>query len=357
MKNIYVSPTPQSSNLLLCLKDYTEHENTPAENSDKKGKFSLGFGKYANKEFYQHQNIYITSDEDIKEGNWIYLKGLNKIIHCINIIDGLLEAQKGKKIILTTDQELIKDGVQAIDDKFLDWFVKNPSCDKVEIKTRGGRYSYDIGGNVWIPLNYKIIIPKEEFKQSFILLKNYCHCTDECMHYLSKQCKQLKEETEHLLSTEANKERLLGSIEHFKCCGAFYGCDKCEIKREFVNNASKWSLEDFEDSKYIAGIDSYDKQETLEEAALEYAKNDETKSYDFTTSTLTDAFEEGARWQQERNEESLIEATRVSFQLGHDKATKESSYSEEEVLEMFDTFKMHLPFHYEFLVKEQFKKK
>jgi hypothetical protein len=40
-----------------------------------------------------------------------------------------------RKIILTTDQELIKDGVQAIDDEFLEWFVNNTSCDRVEIKT------------------------------------------------------------------------------------------------------------------------------------------------------------------------------------------------------------------------------
>jgi hypothetical protein len=37
------------------------------------------------------------------------------------------------KIILTTDQELIKDGVQVIDDEFLKWFVKNPSCEDIEI--------------------------------------------------------------------------------------------------------------------------------------------------------------------------------------------------------------------------------
>ena len=38
-----------------------------------------------------------------------------------------------KKIILTTDQDLIKDGVQAIDDDFLEWFVKNPSCEVVDV--------------------------------------------------------------------------------------------------------------------------------------------------------------------------------------------------------------------------------
>jgi hypothetical protein len=30
-----------------------------------------------------------------------------------------------QKIILTTDLDLIKDGVQSIDNEFLEWFVKN----------------------------------------------------------------------------------------------------------------------------------------------------------------------------------------------------------------------------------------
>jgi hypothetical protein len=36
-----------------------------------------------------------------------------------------------RKVVLTTDQKLIKDGVQAIDDEFLDWLVKNPSCESL----------------------------------------------------------------------------------------------------------------------------------------------------------------------------------------------------------------------------------
>jgi hypothetical protein len=35
----------------------------------------------------------------------------------------------------------------------------------------------------------------------------------------------------------------------------------------------------------------------------------------------------------------------------------ERRYSEEEVMNMFHNLSMHLPLHYEFLVKEQFKKK
>jgi hypothetical protein len=73
-----------------------------------------------------------------------------------------------RKIILTTDQDLIKDGVQAIDDEFLEWFVKNPSCESVEIKEKQ-HFEADKSKRI-NPLNgvyysYKIIIPQEEPKQ------------------------------------------------------------------------------------------------------------------------------------------------------------------------------------------------
>jgi|LakMenEpi03Aug12_release.lakeMendotaPanAssembly.Ray.scaffolds.fasta_scaffold796692_1 hypothetical protein len=75
-------------------------------------------------------NLYITSDEKIKEGDWFLEKagrqypiqwnGKDKLnYHC-------------KKIILTTDQSL--DGVQSINNEFLEWFVKNPSCEYVEFE-------------------------------------------------------------------------------------------------------------------------------------------------------------------------------------------------------------------------------
>jgi hypothetical protein len=89
-----------------------------------------------------YQHIYITSDEKIKEGDW-YLFPLYKIgysIKCYNSEQHFnqepcisLANLKAKKIILTTDQDLIKDGVQAIDDTFLEWFVNNPECEEVEI--------------------------------------------------------------------------------------------------------------------------------------------------------------------------------------------------------------------------------
>jgi parallel beta-helix repeat protein len=74
------------------------------------------------------------------------------------------------KIILTTDTDLIKDGVQETPDEFLEWFVKNPSCEEVEVKKECcGQCDerlcevYDTGIG-WNKNNtfYEIIIPKEK---------------------------------------------------------------------------------------------------------------------------------------------------------------------------------------------------
>lgn len=104
-------------------------------------------------------NIYITSDEESKHGEWCVdidkfwdTKPIINIAYEKNICP---ENTKQLKIILTTDQNLINHGVQAIDDEFLEWFVKNPSCEEVEIELFP-KFSNKL---------YGIIIPKEEPKQ------------------------------------------------------------------------------------------------------------------------------------------------------------------------------------------------
>ena len=122
-------------------------------------------------------NIYITSDEEIMEGDWFIRDGsIHKCfrvhktdIEFLTSIDSVYCGSntfwsKGfcKKIILTTDQDLIKDGVQAIDDEFLEWFVKNPSCESVEVDilwNDNENFTHD---------SYELIIPKEEQKQHLI---------------------------------------------------------------------------------------------------------------------------------------------------------------------------------------------
>jgi hypothetical protein len=126
-----------------------------------------------NTRYWEYLNIYITSDEQIKEGDWFLpkghinphkLKGFNKISGDLESYNGLCyDISKCKKIILTTDQDLINDGVQAIDDKFLEWFVKNPSCEEVGIEPLMAGFVDDEPS--YYENMYDIIIPKEEPKQ------------------------------------------------------------------------------------------------------------------------------------------------------------------------------------------------
>jgi len=137
MKNIHVLPTDKPSRLHFDDKLFLST--------------SLQISKNINS-IVEGRNIYITSDEEIKEGDWF--------LSCENTIEqykgATIPIYLDKKIILTTDQDLIKDGVQPIDDEFLEWFVKNPNCEKVEIENGWG---LDI--DIETPY-HKIIIPKEE---------------------------------------------------------------------------------------------------------------------------------------------------------------------------------------------------
>ena len=118
---------------------------------------------------YKYQNIYITSDEEIKEGDWMHYKHFGEdIVTKYDTMGGQntnVNEHKDyyKKIILTTDQSL--NGVQAIDDEFLEWFVKNPSCEEVEIKEIEVEDYVGFAGHTSYPTfhsEYKIIIPKQE---------------------------------------------------------------------------------------------------------------------------------------------------------------------------------------------------
>ena len=198
MKNIHVLPTDKPSRLQL-FEGINEFEFELCS----KDSF-----------FYKGNHIYITSDEEIKEG-W-YLNTLDNEVRKNNTINHSYH----KKIILTTDQDLIKDGVQAIDDEFLEWFVKNPSCEWVEVKEVWQTLPLGFGNRFYC---YKIIIPEEE----------PCSCTDECLGYLTKTCKGLEVPKQEIL--EEDKKGI-------------------DIK-EFEKKANEI-------------IDTVGKQETLEEVAL-----------------------------------------------------------------------------------------
>jgi hypothetical protein len=155
MKNIHVLPTDKPSRLLV----------------NKENILVLTSNYYSSS---NPQNIYITSDEEIKEGYWLDLSD-NSII---KVSKEDLKSFKSydklqfKKIILTTDQDLIADGVQAIDDEFLEWFVKNPNCESVKvdlIPVNTFSSEITVNGYGFDKFIYKIIIPKEETEN----LKNF----------------------------------------------------------------------------------------------------------------------------------------------------------------------------------------
>jgi hypothetical protein len=99
----------------------------------------------------QHSyNLFITSDEENKEEDWcLHPTTLNVYKHHRKYNN---LTKDWKKIILTTDEKLIADGVQRIPSYFIEWFVDNPKCEEVEVEKGGILYDY----------KYKIIMTKAE---------------------------------------------------------------------------------------------------------------------------------------------------------------------------------------------------
>jgi hypothetical protein len=120
-------------------------------------------------------HIYITSDEEIKKDDW-FLDIISNTIHQAKQGTGVFNTRK--KIILTTDQYLIANGVQPIDDEFLEWFVGNPSCESVEV----------IYSSLMKDYEYELLFPKEEPK-SHIEYTNTDDCTS--MIYNQQEKEQL----------------------------------------------------------------------------------------------------------------------------------------------------------------------
>jgi hypothetical protein len=227
----------------------------------------------------QGRNIYITSDEEIKEGNYFYDLEMNEIRKSYGLMYGLILIESNsplgcnpffsKKIILTTDQDLIKDGVQAIDDEFLEWFVvENPSCEEVEVvKECCGQcderlcevkdlQQEETEHNTF----YKIIIPQEKTRQ----IKCYCGHTITC------DCEELKKETLTYSEVVKKEERIFNSNMLIK--------------------------------------------ETLEEAARNY----NTVILGNGRETIKQAFIKGAKWQAQRmySEEDILDAWELGAKEG-----------------------------------------
>jgi hypothetical protein len=215
MKNIYLIPTDKPSRLYS--NNGQLHLDSILQNSN---------GHTIN------QHIYITIYQDIKDDNFfISLKGTVLPFTGTNLLG---DHFKAPIIILTTDPDLIKDGVQAIDDDFLEWFVKNPSCEEVEY----------VGDDCY----YEIIIPQEEPKQS----SNFYEELKK--HFENTPKDKLLEEWEK----SAESDKVGPTVE------------------EFLNNSKQETLEEAAERLY-----PYRDDRALKRAFKHGAKSDAAKDYWF----------------------------------------------------------------------------
>jgi hypothetical protein len=204
MKNIHIIPTDKPSRLILqgselVLSKYLE--------------INEGFSEF-------NQHIYITSDEKPKEGDWSLYQ--NKIHKCIEDIVG----DEFKKIILTTDQSL--DGIQAIDDEFLEWFVKNPSCEKVEVDSF---IKYN-------PIVYQIILPKPKQKQKQHLIE-IMRGDEELGLYEEPKQETLEEAAEKYVKSDLKKTPLYGMFNDTFIEGAKWQMERMYSEEEVLELLQK----------------------------------------------------------------------------------------------------------------------
>ena len=263
MKNLYLLPTKKPSKLVKIYNDVNRET------------FTLKLDVEVNDSFKEHVNIYITSDEEIKEGDIVKIPcGVGKVkelnwkfgndnpsyivedIFIYKLRYGQKERELQinsfryedvKKIILTTNQDLINDGVQAIDDEFLEWFVKNPNCNRVEISLEETQY----GSGIYEYIIYKKEITKKEPKKD-----------------LEKEMFELEQELD-------------------------------------IPSHLRW-------------YNSKTKQESIEEAAEKYSENwEEITGLDYENTVPSEVnkldFINGAKWKQEQNKNLYSEEDLLKF--------------------------------------------
>jgi hypothetical protein len=239
MKNIHILPTDKPSRLSFDFdiqQYYLQKESSFFEHQD----------------MVENRNIYITSDEEIKNGDWCLFDRFPKIVS--KVTSNMSSSGSAKKITLTTNQDLIDDGVQAINDEFLEWFCKNPSYEEVETEFFA-KFSNDL---------YKIIIPKEELKHTIV--------KETCI-----QCDGTGETTH---PQTYNSQRV---------------CNIC-------NGKGDWSKKTL--------VKEEPKQETLEEAMIQNGYHDKPSD-----ELWREGVEFGANWQAERmySEEDMINASKYGY--------------------------------------------
>jgi hypothetical protein len=280
MKNIHIIPTDKPSRLLLSKRGHLQFLKDNASTNPNNHFEGI------------YQNIYITSDEEIKEGDYV-INNLDKLIgkSIRELNSAEIKDREYSKIILTTDQDLINDGVQPIDNEFLEWFVKNPSCDFIKIiNNETGNYrEFDSAPN----LLYKIIIPQEEPKQE-------THLT------------WWKSLSTWYLKTEMMKK---------------YGYDSKLVTKDIDLHP--------DDIKYIWEKEfNSPKQETLEEAAM----NNIPTAEEFINIGLDESGFEFYGDMKKIASKKLIQFAKLHVEAALKAVQAERMYSEKEVLDILDKF-------------------
>jgi hypothetical protein len=314
MKNIHVLPTDKPSRLLV--------------RNDKPFVLMLKeHSPFATNDTHQNQNIYITSDEEIKEGEEFWYSNGGEWYKAIyrNYYKSLFSY--GKKIILTTDLQLIADGVQAIDDEFLEWFVAHPSCEYIQT-TELSLFNGDTGESGHY--KYEIIIPQEELKQEN---RKVCKCKRAYENPLSEICSLCWNELYPNEKDEIKEEDLLepkqetcmfcegtGQIVSSNTISGFKTCDCINIPKQ-------------EQKQHLIDLMRLDKQETLEQAAKEFANNSAVTNYEEGINVgKYQGFIEGAKWQQEQAKElekqNIIDAINFFKERPHLEINAEEYYNE-----------------------------
>ena len=241
MKNVHLIPTDKPSRLRITSK----------------GKLILSTIAVGSKG--ETQNICITNDEEIKEGDWF----LTDDKRVEKRSPDWRAREWHKKIILTTDAELIADGVQAIDDEFLEWFVKNPSCEDVRVipylkSIRNPitnedyptvQYRHFDLNKLICNYDYKIIIPKEDAR-TYVMKDGYLIPKEE----------DVEEETieEYFLSSMKNVLQYKNDAQAIRFMEKYYEAKKEE--EGVYNGGEVWNICN-ELASYFIGGDTFDLQE------------------------------------------------------------------------------------------------
>jgi hypothetical protein len=292
MKNIHILPTDKPSRLYL----HSNNELQLRTNIIRTSEDYLG----------TNHNIYITSSEAIKDGDWCLSK-LNEVVR----FGKKFTASLYKKIILTTNQDLIKDGVQAIDDEFLEWFVKNPSCESVEVVKdvffESVNYHF-----------YKIIIPQAEPKQIYYntvgrengvnVVKGQFNTQKEALdlaNELNRNFPDLYYDWRKTLIKEEPKQEPLSFPPFDKEKADVITKEGQKVVRELHNNIQQDTLEEAAEKEFPLLNTQWCKTGAAEEENLELLGHRKS-------------FIKGAKWQAERmySEEEVEQIARFGFNAG-----------------------------------------